>query len=293
MKISFSKKIPLDPEKHSELLAQTASEIRTRTASASKEENSELLNVLSFLGSAGNYLIVDLLDNPSRYLRRQALEFLGRKGPEVIPIILAALKQRNGWFFLRNALMILAKIGVRSHEVEALFRHSLQHPELNIKKEAIVGIPVIAKEDGEKLLIPLLQNPDSEVRRRTAVALVSLRSVHPKLLDFLIGSFTDKREGREGDPAQALDLLIELDLPHEAKAKLESILIEMLKGPSILARIRKEALPDNTVKSAAIRTLGSTGTLKSLTVLEKYSSGKDTSLSKAAKEATEKIRQRP
>jgi HEAT repeat protein len=292
MKISVVKKMPFDTDMHSALLAKISSAILSRTETASKEEQSELLNVLSFLGRSGNYLIVGLLDSPSRYLRRQTLELLGRKGPEIIPIILAEAKQKEGWFFLRNALIVLTKINAGGPETENLFRHSLRHEEPNVRKEAVQGIPIVLRGEGESLLLPLLTDPDTEVRKRAATSLVGLKSAHPKLLDYLIGLLTDKSGDGNSDQGQIIELMTDLDLPHNERSRLEDIIIELLKGPSILARVTKQVKPGPAFKRSAIELLGKSGTTKSARVLKGYVSDKDPALGKAASEAIEKIRKR-
>jgi HEAT repeat protein len=290
MRISVVKKVPFDL-KNPELPEKIAQELQSRLRGASKEEQLDVLNILTGLGRLGDFLCVDFMETHSRFIRRNVLERLGNKGPEIVPLILEKAKRKKGWYFLRNALMVLAKVGIRDPEVEALFRNSLRHQEPNIRKEAIQGVPLFLKKDGEQLLVPLLSDPDGEVRKRAAIALGALGSVNTNLVDYLLGLLTSKDEQKEMTPEQVLDHMMGLDLQEDARARVEDALIEILKAPSLLARITKEN-PGVVLKRSAVKLLGNSGSAKSTKVLKGYISGKDAVLSVAALDAIEKIKKR-
>ena len=188
--------------------------------------------------------------------------------------------------------MVLAKVGIRGPEVEALFRNSLRHQEPNIRKEAIQGVPLFLKEDGEQLLLPLLSDPDGEVRKRAAIALVALGPANTKLVDYLLGLLTSRNEEKEMAPEQVLDHMMGLDLKEESRARVEDALIEILKAPSLLARITKENQPGAALKRSAVKLLGNSGSAKSTKVLKGYVADKDKVLAGAASEAMAKIKNR-
>lgn len=291
MRISALKKIPFDL-KNRELSEKIAQELQNRMSDAPKEEQLEVLNILPGLGRLEDFLSVDLLDCQSRFVRRQMIERLGNKGPEINPLILEKVKRSKGWYFLRNALIVLAKIRTGSPEVEALFRDSLRHQEPNVRKEAVQGVPLLLKEDGEKLLVPLLSDPDGEVRKRAAIALAISGSANPKLLDYFLDLLTGKNEQKEMEPEQVLDHMTGLALHGDAMARVEDTLLDILKAPSLLARITKENQSGDGLKRSALRLLGNAGGEKSVKVLKRYASGNDMRLSRAASEAIDKIGKR-
>jgi len=291
MRISAVKKVPFDL-KNPELPERIALELQNRMREAPKEEQMEVLNILAGLSRLGDFLCVDFMETHSRFIRRNVLERLGHKGPEIVPLILDKAKRKTGWFFLRNALMVLGRVGISNPEVEALFRNSLRHQEPNVRKEAVQGVPLFLKEEGEKLLIPLISDQDGEVRKRAAIALAVLGSANTKLLDYLLGLVTGRSEQKEMAPEQALEHMLGLGLQGDARVRVEDTLIEILKAPSLLARITKEDRPGVALKSSAVRLLGNSGSAKSFKVLKGYASGKDRALSAAASEAIEKISKR-
>ncbi len=291
MRISAVKKVPFDLTTP-ELPEKIAQELQNKMSAAPKEEQLEVLNIMPCLGRLGDFLSVDLLDTNSRFIRRQMLERLCHSGPYIIPLVLETVQRKKGWYFLRNALFVLAKVGVRNPEVVALFRNSLGHQELNVRNEAIQGVPLFLKEDGEKLLIPLLSDPDGEVRKRAAIALAAAGLASTVLLNYFLGLLAGKNEPKELEPEQVLDHMMGLDLRGDARARVEDTLLDILKAPSLLARITQEHQPGSAVKKSALRLLGVAGGEKSIKVLNRYASDKDMLLSRAASEAMDRIGKR-
>jgi HEAT repeat protein len=290
MRISALKKVPFDLTNPG-LREKVAQELQNKMNGAPKEEQLEALNIMPGLGRLGDFLCVDLLDANSRFIRRHVLERLCQKGPEIIPFVMRTLKSKKGWYFLRNALIVLAKVGVHTPEVEALFRHALNHPELNVRKEAFLGVPLFLKEDGEKLLVPLLADPDGEVRKRAATGLAASGCKNRLLLNYFLPLLTGKNEHKEMEPEQVLELMMGLDLQGDARGRVEDILHDILKAPSILERITRESQSGDALKNSAIRLLGNMGGEKSIKVLKRYASSNNT-LSRAASEAMDKISKR-
>ena len=285
--LSTTKKVPFEIEKNRDLMAGISHEVEKKIPSLSKEKQLELLNILAGIGVMGDYLAVELLDNESRFIRRQILRLLENKGPAIAGYLLQGIKSKQGWFFLRNALILLGKSGVRTAEVEEVFTQALKHPEPNVRKEAVVGLPPILKKDGERLLLPILSDVDGEIRKRAAVALAGLGCEAPALLDSVIALL---KENNAEDADQMTEILHSLSVPQQASQRLEEVLIELLKGPSFLERITSKPQAAAGLKKAAIDLLGTIGSEKSIKVLKGYSPKKDPVLGQAALSATEKIR---
>lgn len=289
IRLSTVKKVPFDMVKNAALMANISNEVRNKIPQVSKEEQVEFLSALAGLGVMGDWLAVDLLDNDSRFIRRQTLKLLENKGPGIAGFLLDGVRQKKGWFFLRNALIVLSKIGVRNPEVEDLFTRSLRHPEANVRKEAIQGIPLVLKKDAERLLLPILNDADVEMRKRAATALTKLGCEDPALCNFVIGLLNEKSDG---DAEQVVEMVTGLKVPQHASSRLEDVLIDLLKGPSLLARIKNESQPGVPLKKAAISLLGEIGSQRSLKVLKGYSPEREPALGKAAVEAAHKIQRR-
>lgn len=273
------------------LLESVSEEIYKKAERADKEEQLELLNVLSSIGKPGTYLLVNLLDNGNRFVRRFVLDVLPNKGPEVIPFVIERFNKKEGWYYIKNALVVLSKVGVGDPEVEEIFKRYLYHSEPSVRTVAIQGITNILGEKGEGLILPLLKDENADVRKRAAFSLGSMRSTNPGLLSFFVEVLTDKTED-DTMLEQVINTIVDINISLGKEPKLEDALINMLKEPSILGFITRRTQPNLQLRSGTIKALGILGTSRSLKVLEKYISDENTILSKAASEAVEKIKRR-
>lgn len=290
-KISKEKDIDFEITENIGLLESISEEIYKKAERADKEEQLELLNVLSSIGKPGTYLLVNLLDNGNRFVRRFVLDVLPNKGPEVIPFVIERFNKKEGWYYIKNALVVLSKVGVGDPEVEEIFKRYLYHSEPSVRTVAIQGITNILGEKGEGLILPLLKDENADVRKRAAFSLGSMRSTNPGLLSFFVEVLTDKTED-DTMLEQVINTIVDINISPGKEPKLEDALINMLKEPSILGFITRRTQPGLQLRSGAIKALGILGTSRSLKVLEKYISDENTILSKAASEAVEKIKRR-
>jgi len=165
-KISGEKGIDFEVTKNIGHLESISEELYKKAEKADKEEQLRLLKVLSSIGNPGTYLLVDLLDSESRFIRRSALEILQDKGSEIIPFLIRRFNKKGDWYYPRNALIILSKVGAGEPEIEDIFKRYLNHSEPGIRAVAIQGIANILREKSEGLLIPLLKDENADVRKR-------------------------------------------------------------------------------------------------------------------------------
>ena len=287
--IGLAGEIGVNPDLIRPAFPAISSEANKKAANAPKEEQAAILKLLSEIGDCGIYTLTDMLTNPNRFARRQAIDILIGKGPQAVPFIMAGLQKEKSWFYLRNALMILSAVGAGGPGVEELFKESLKHYEPNIRKEALQGIGKIMGRGGEELLIPFLKDENPEVRRKAMFSLGGLKSTHPEFLNSLAAQL-EKMEGDEVVLEQLINIAAELELPPEKAQLLEKPLNQILKEH--IFGISKKAHPGAQVKVAALKGLGRLGSAESLKTVKKYLSEKNPVLVRAAGEAYEMIRAR-
>lgn len=256
---------------------------------AGKEEVLELLDVLSLTGEAGIFTLVDMLDNRNRFARRTAIEILRQKGPVIIRFVLSGLDKKQGWYYLRNALMLLSTEDARCPEIEELFKRNLGHPEPNVRKEAVRGLAAIMGERAGELLVPMLKDEDGDVRKRVISSLTLIGCAAPEAVSFFMNVLTNKTEEDDAVLDLVLNALAEATIPRGQEQQLEEALIGILKDSSVLGFLKRKSEQDLRVKQGAIKALGNLGTSRSVKTLKKYASAKDTVISKEASEALQKI----
>jgi HEAT repeat protein len=272
-----------------EIVESISKEANKRAEGVGREEVSELLKVLSLIGESGIFTLVDMLDNVNRFARWSAIEILRQKGPVIIPYVLSGLDKKQGWYYLRNALTLLSIEGARSPEIEEVFKRNLRHPEPNVRKEAVRGLPTIMGEKAGELLVPLLKDENADVTRRVISSLTAIGCVAPEAVSFFGNVLKNKRGEDDSVLNLVLNALAQVPIPHGQEQQMEDALIEILKDSSVLGFLKRKSEQDLLVKQGAIKALGNLGTSKSVKTLKKYVSDKDTVISKAASEALEKI----
>jgi HEAT repeat protein len=283
------KSVTFEIDDNRDLLEAIAQEVAAKAAGANKEEQTKLLSVMSSIDRLGDYLLADLLDCPSRSVRRMVLKLLSDRGPVIVPFVLSALKKKEGWHYLRNALTALSNAGVGNPEVVEVIRQNLGHPEPNVRKEAVLGTVALMREKGEGLLVPMLVDKDIDVRKRVLSALASMSSIHPAFIDFMSNTLKNRVEDEAPLLEQVLNIIPDIALPPEKREAFEDSLITILKESSGFSTFIRRAQPGVQVKSGVIKALGSVGTSKSLRILQKHTSDKNQTISRAAIEAVQNI----
>ncbi len=287
--LSRSKGMDSRMHENAGLVEDISKEAYKKAAGAGKEEVTEILNILALMGRTGIFALVDMIDNVNRFARRSAIEILRQTGPSVIPFLLAGLDKKQGWYYLRNALTLLAIEGAGSPEIEELFSRNLQHPEPNVRKEAARGIPAIMGEKAGDLLVPLLKDENEDVRKRALSSLAAIRCVNTEAISFYVNVLTGKAGEDDTVLEQVLNALSEAPIPRGQEQRLEDALIGILKDSTVLGFLKRKSGQDLRLKQGAIRALGAVGTSSSVKTLKKYISFKDAVISKAASEALQKI----
>jgi HEAT repeat protein len=281
--------IPLEIRDDPDLLERIAGAASARAERAGKEETSELLHIVALLGEPGTFALVEMIDNANRFARRSAIEMLRQKGPAITPLVLSRIDRKEGWYFLRNALTLLAAQAAGDSRLEELFTQGIHHPEPNVRKEAVRGIAMAMGGKAEALLIPLLKDENVDVRKRAVSSLASLGSVRPEAIGFFMDVLTHKTPEDEALLEPVLNALADAQILRGREPQLEDAVADLLKDSAVLGFLKRKSGPDDRVKESAIKALGALGTSKSVKALKKFASDRNTSLGKAAAEALRKI----
>lgn len=248
-----------------------------------------LLRTLPKLGSFGCELLGELLDCDQRVVRRQVLGQLIALGPATEPVLLKTFRRKQGWYFLRNLLIVLSRAGCAGEEVERFFRRCLVHPEANVRKEAVTGTAIIMKERGEPYLLPLGGDVDAEVRSRVIAALAVTGMRTPGSLELLATVLGPK--GKEELLAeQALQSINTVKPNHRQAGQLEEPLLGLLRTSRFGFLKRPEGNPK--LKLGALHALGWVGSPAAQGVLQSYFEHTSPELARAAREAAARIAER-
>jgi HEAT repeat protein len=130
--------------------------------------------VLAGLGSKGTYWIIErICVAKGLYERKSLAAALVALGPSVVTPLITMLKDKR-WYVVRNMVSILGEL--RCRECVSELKGALNHQDERVRKEAIRALVRIGGEVAESALIPLLDELDEVLVRRTIVSLGLMRS---------------------------------------------------------------------------------------------------------------------
>lgn len=282
-RLGIDDRLPVGAEREGDLLAA----VKSRLAGKKEEQIAllDLLDLLAVFGGFGSNILAELLDCEIRFIRSGVLERLPHGGPAVVPKVLAILEKRSGWYYLRNALTVLARVAPADPTVALLLRRSLRHAEPGVRKEAILGVGALPLKEAEPLLLPLLKDSQADVWQRAIGVLGKLGSVHGDYLATLQQIIT-AGEGRT--PAlleQALKTLAQLQLPVAQRLAFEKLLSGLLEERQLFGMSQRAAALRPEVKIAGLAALGQVGSKDALPLLRRFSNEKQPAVAAAARAA--------
>jgi len=186
------------PEKHEDirsLAENTLKEIGTEEILAVLSEEfkhnqrgqqkSAGLLLKRFGGLAAEYLLDILKKSDSRAERAQLLKLIPEIGVPAIPALRNRIEPGAAWYYLRNIVLILGKIG---SEDDVLFlKPLLNHDDFRIKQEAVNSIYSIGGKYRGEILLSALSSADDAMKTVLTDMLGGLRYANavPVLLEML------------------------------------------------------------------------------------------------------------
>lgn len=243
------------------------------------------------------YLLSILKESDDQWVRKQACEILVQIGSSAINFILNDLNKKE--IGIESTIDIIRVLGeIESDEwIEPLantLRLYLSHENPYLREEALWVYYKIKGDEGEKLYLGLLNDPDPGVRKKAIQCLGIIRS------EIALGKFLEmlqKFEEFQSDRNEQIEarLFAALGLYGNVET-LEDILLDTLDrrhsfGALKFLKKKKNPLSEEAV-AAICESLGNIGTGKSLTILEKLEKQRDAPWEGKAREAVKKIAER-
>jgi hypothetical protein len=112
--------------------------------------------------------VLDRLDeSENRKMRRILLDALSRAGHGLLPLIRPRLAS-DRWYVVRNAVVLLARLGGSASDYESVLRHSEERVRLEVVR-AVRTLP--ADEAAMALLVRMLSDPAAEIRNNACLLL--------------------------------------------------------------------------------------------------------------------------
>jgi len=123
------------------------------------EELGTMVRLLATLAPASVLERLDVCEN--RKMRRIMLDALSLGGSALLPLVSSRLRS-DQWFVVRNAVLLLSRIGGTASDLEVAHRHA----DFRVRLEVVRGLRVMSAEEASMTLIAAyLADPADEVRQ--------------------------------------------------------------------------------------------------------------------------------
>lgn len=267
------------------LLDEIVSIVEKKLPESTKEKQLRILNIIDLMDKISVVILMDFLTHESRFVRKIVCEMLVKHGKTVIPVLKNGLKKHEDWYFIRNALMILAEVG----EDPEIFKTFLKHEEPRVRVEAIAGLINSIGADTEELLINTLKDKDPLVRRRAVWAMGKIKSTKPEGINYFIDAIKGELKEDESIIEQILSSMTLYSLKLDVTKQFEQVILETL-SKGILSRFTASHTISDSVRAKMCETLGYIGSKKSIDLLKKLSRKDSQLIREKALEAIERIK---
>lgn len=219
------------------------------------------------------HLLSELKNIKGRRIVIESLVSLGRKDIK----ILSKHLEDPRWYFVRNIIHILGRIGDRA-AIEPLGR-VLTHEDTRVRRESIKALGIIGDPQSRGFLITALKDNDTTVRISSARALSVMKD--PSAIEALLTEITTK----DFLQRSSIEKKEFFHILGEAGGKqVEEILIKILRKKSLFKRSRNDEM-----RALAAMALGIMKSREALPYLEKGSNSKHRGLKDACLEAVRMI----
>lgn len=146
-------------------------EFRTNAHNQCREAGQGLV----ILGAVGSEKILPILqESDDKFDRMRFLEIVAEMGPLAAQTMVAQLRGGGPWYFIRNLVQVLGKVGDES-QVEVL-ASLLTHGDGRVRREALDAIYKIGGAKREDLILNMLHLLDDSLQIRAVAMLGNLRS---------------------------------------------------------------------------------------------------------------------
>jgi hypothetical protein len=132
------------------------------SSSVEGEALEEIGSIVRLLAPTAPAMLLERLDqSENRKMRRMVLDALTLAGPTLMPLLRARLRS-DQWFVVRNAVLLLGRVGASAHELGAVQRH----PDERVRFEVVRALRTMpATEASMDLVVRYLTDPSAEVRQ--------------------------------------------------------------------------------------------------------------------------------
>jgi hypothetical protein len=273
------------------LLDEIASCVVKKLDETTKEEQMRVLEIAYMMEKPMISVFINVLTHENRIVRKISCEKLIRHGTAVIPAIKNMLEKRKDWYFVRNAVMILAEVSHDAPELAELFKKYLLDQEQRVRVEAMAGLVNTLGTDAEDLFLNALRDKNLLVRKKAVWAIGKITSVKPEAIDYFIDTIKGKQNEDESLMEQVLTSIQIYPPRLEETKKLEQVILEAIsKKQGVMGKLSGKYVLSDNIKVRMCDTLASIGSEKSIDILQKLARKGSPLIKTKASDAVKRIK---
>jgi HEAT repeat protein len=182
-----------------EILPLLLKDLPKESRSGLKED----LYTLVMLGTRRMDRILDRLqESHSMSERNRIIQIITQVGPPAVPFILHRMKKSGPWFYIRNLVLLLGRLG--NERALPTLEQFLVYPDYRIQREAIKSIQSIGGQDVGRILYDSFDQVDQSLQPYmiSVIGALQYRPAIPRLIELLSMSMqtwsgSDRQEIRE------------------------------------------------------------------------------------------------
>jgi len=139
-----------------------------------EKKRDQVIPTLIQMGGASAGPLLDLLnESRNRSERARIVQIISEIGPLAIPALTEKIRDGGPWYYLRNLVLLLGKIGNESHL--KFFQPLLTHEDYRVQRESLNSIYAIGGRQRTEILLPLLSTADDRLKADIVVILGALK----------------------------------------------------------------------------------------------------------------------
>ncbi len=133
-----------------------------------------IISLTSLVNTSANFILDILRDSENMSERKRMLQIYAEIGKPAHTALIERFKQENQWYYIRNLVSLLGKIGSET-DAETL-RSFLSHEDFRVQREALNSIYNIGGIHREKILLDILPSADDRIKINAIAMLGYLKS---------------------------------------------------------------------------------------------------------------------
>ncbi|MDO9264500.1 MAG: HEAT repeat domain-containing protein, partial [Desulfosalsimonadaceae bacterium] len=159
--------------------------LKETRADGSKKKNEDIYSLILLGTTTVERLLDRLHDSHNRSERNRIVQIVTKIGAPATQPVIERIRQDGPWFYIRNLVLLLGRIGTKSHL--NILEPILTHTDPRVQREAVFAIQNIGGEETGKIFLENLYSVEDDLRILiiSVLGLLKYQDAIPSLIEVL------------------------------------------------------------------------------------------------------------